>query len=174
VRDRFSIIGFTEAELGFIVAVLLFVAMSAHRSTVAPPAPQTTVARLAAQPTPVVSLRDYEKVQRQYSQEVEKNLALRRELDQRTNLRSRQKPSCIERHVAQHPVAEIQVTGRNQFRLEGETYDIETLLERLQLQLKQGARRGLRAIYSGKSRRRRVDDRLHSIKEYARTVFLSC
>jgi hypothetical protein len=135
VRDRFSIIGFTEAELGFIVAILLFAAMSSHRTAVAKPAPQ---------PTPAVSRRDFENLKQQYSQlsrsnaqEIQKNLDLQRELDKQRNLRSRQKPSCIERHIAQGFVAEVQVTGIDQFQLEDETYDIESLLQRFSPQLRQ-------------------------------------
>ena len=135
VRDRFSIIGFTEAELGFIVAILLFAAMSTHRTAVAKP---------VSRPTPVVSRKDFENLKRQFSQlassnaqEIQKNFALQRELDRQSNLRSRQKPSCIERHIAQSFIAEIQVTGIDQFQLEDDTYDMESLLQRFSPQLKQ-------------------------------------
>jgi len=128
VKDRFSIIGFTEAELGFIAAILLFAAMSAHRTAVAKP---------VSQPTPAVSRKDFENLQRQFSQEIRKNVALQHELDRQRNLRSRQKPSCIERHIAQDFVAEIQVTGIDQFQLEDETYDMKGLLQRFSPQFKQ-------------------------------------
>jgi hypothetical protein len=140
VRDRFSIIGFTEAELGFIVAILLFAAMSAHRTAVAKPVPKLT---------PAVSRKDFENLKQQFSQlarsnaqEIQKNLELQRELDRQSNLRSRQKPSCTERHIAQGFVAEIQVTGIDQFQLEGKTFDMSDLLQRFSPELKQAQNAG--------------------------------
>jgi hypothetical protein len=135
VRDRFSIIGFTEAELGFIVAILLFAAMSSHRVAIAKPAPR---------PTPAVSRKDFENLKRQYSQlalsnaeEIQKNLALQRALDKQSNLRSRQKPSCKERNIAQGFVGEVEVAGIDQFQLKGKTFDMDGLVQHFSTELKQ-------------------------------------
>jgi hypothetical protein len=135
VRDRFSIIGFTEAELGFIVAILLFAAMSSHRVAIAKP---------ASRPTPAVSRKDFENLKRKYSElalsnaeEIQKNLALQRELDKQSKLRSRQKPTCKELNIAQGSVGEVEVTGIDRFQLEGKTFDMDGLLQHFAPELKQ-------------------------------------
>jgi hypothetical protein len=133
VRDRFSIIGFTEAELGFIVAILLLAAMLSHRTAVVKP---------TSKPTPAVSLKEFESLKQQVSQLTISNKALKHALDQQSNLRSRLKPPCVERHIAKGFIGDIRVTGIDQFQLEGKTFNMDDLLDRFSTELKQAQEAG--------------------------------
>jgi hypothetical protein len=132
MRDRFSIIGFTEAELGFIAAILLFAATL------------TTKPHPVSKPTPIVSAAEFNQMKlrlaeltRLNAEEIKKNVELQREVDELQNkhLRSKQKPTCIEKKVATGFVAYIEVEGSDEFKKDGEVYDLEALLDQLSPQL---------------------------------------
>ena len=143
MRDRFSIIGFTEAELGFIAAVLLF---AAFISKVRPashtiPADQwksieRQLADDAAMKSRIAELR------RINAEQARQNLLLQAELNRERTLRSRQKPSCIERGVARGFVADVQIAGVNRFAIGGESCDLTGLLRRLSPQIEQAKAAG--------------------------------
>lgn len=125
MSDRFSIIGFTEAELGFVSAILLFAALSAR------PHPGVQRGSKLLPPTRAVSLKDFEMLQNQCKQLARENSNLRSRMDRRSHLRSRQKPSCVELKVEKSFIADLQVFATNSFQVNGQLYNLDELLKKL-------------------------------------------
>jgi hypothetical protein len=130
VRDRFSVIGFTEAELGFIAAILLLAAFYSkipwNSQPKPPPTPQT-----ALTPHPAHAIPDVAKLKAQIAGLQGDVAKLESELNRHRHLQSVQKPSCIERGIARTFIADVQVFGDDDFEMQGESYDLTRLLSRL-------------------------------------------
>jgi hypothetical protein len=153
MREQFSIIGFTEAELGFIAAILLFaVFQSRAPHAVEKPGPKVTSGSPALKPpAPQISISSEaaERLKQENSQLQLRIAALQRqiaesqrELDKKKKLQSGQKPSCIERGIAHSFIAVVQVAGGDRFDIEGEGYDLEGVRAHLSKELQEAKEGG--------------------------------
>jgi hypothetical protein len=131
---RFTIMGFTEAELGFVIAAL-FVAVA--------------VAAINERDASAVSVHEYESAADSLSAEVDSlraeagtvrdSLSLLRTsstilTDSLAVLEARistKVPQCWEKGRQQAPIADIAVLGANRFRMNGQTVDIDGVRARL-------------------------------------------
>lgn len=179
MRDRFSIIGFTEAELGFIAAILLLVAFTTKSRSAAPnSAPHTVsaeqwksierrLADAAAMKSKIAELN------RAREEDERRNLLLQAELERERNLRSRQRPSCMEKGVARGFIADVQVTGPNRFVLDGDGADLAGVLRKLSPQIAQanaaGCVQSIRVSYGGGVL---LDDYLAARSKLARDFYI--
>jgi hypothetical protein len=124
MRDRQSIIGFTEAELGFFAAILLLAVFLEHRHrSPTLPTPHSEGRTIAPEQTHarIVSLeRRLAELQSSRSQLMREREKLETEIQRIKGLRSRQKPSCRERGVTKDFLFNVTVEGSNSFKI-GET-----------------------------------------------------
>ena len=110
---RFTIIGFTEAELGFVLAAL-FAALAGHH-----------VAKARADQPHGPGLRDsVTGLEHRIS-------TLEREADSLRKLTSRLPPFCSERGETSNSIARIVVTSATTYRLDNVAGPIDTVLGRL-------------------------------------------
>jgi hypothetical protein len=131
MRDRQSIIGFTEAELGFFVAVLLLAVFLERRST-APSAerPRKDAAVELQQARIQIGhleqrLADLPATQSDLGRERQ---SAKTETQAIKGLRSRQKPSCRERGVAKGFLLNVTVEGSNSFKVGDTVMNLAGLL----------------------------------------------
>jgi hypothetical protein len=107
------------------------------------------------------------------AEQARQNLLLQAELDRERNLRSRQKPSCIERHVARGFAADVQIAGANRFVVGGEAYDLTGLLRRLSPQVSQAKAAGcVQSIRVGYGDGVSLNDYLAGRSELARDFYV--
>lgn len=142
---RFTVMGFTEAELGFVVAAL-FAAVA--------------VATLNDRD---VSASDGQKVRQILEEtraELERTKAelgkTRRELEQaliklkkfqdEQEKRSTKMPQCWEKGRQRAPIGEVVVLGENSYELEGEVANIDRILERFSSSVSDGESLGCRYV----------------------------
>jgi hypothetical protein len=179
MRDRFSIIGFTEAELGFIAAILLFAAFAAKsRPAVPNSAPgiisadqwksiERRLADAAAMKSEIAELK------RGREEQVRENLLLQAELNRERSLRSRQKPSCVEKGIARGFIAEVEIAGANLFVVDGGGSDLAGVLRKLSPQLGQAKAAGcVQSIRVGYGGGVSLDDYLAARSKLARDFYV--
>lgn len=122
MRERQSnIIGFTEAELGIFIAILVLIIVSAKHQTQAMP---------VSKPTPSASAFPTPNVEATISALKQKNLDLQHEiaaLQNKPGLRSRSTPTCKEKGIANGPIFRTTIEGRDSFRIGDDVYDIDGL-----------------------------------------------
>jgi hypothetical protein len=134
MSERHSIIGFTEAELGFFLALLclvLFVAGTAGRA--AAEADERASASAAADEPPPGVLVPPDSLMRLAAE-----IALLRAridtltatIDTLQGRRSRIAPACVERGVATGPLFEVVALGGGRFRLGADTVSLDEVLMR--------------------------------------------
>ncbi|MGH7445972.1 MAG: hypothetical protein ACRELT_00330 [Longimicrobiales bacterium] len=124
---RFTIMGFTEAELGFVLAALFIaVAMGAiherDASAVSVDEYETAADSLRAE---VEGMRDTLAHLRNSSTILRDSLAA---LEARISTKV---PQCWEKGEQSAPIADVAVLGANRFRMNGETVTIDGVRERL-------------------------------------------
>lgn len=124
---RFTIMGFTEAELGFVLAALFIaVAIAAinerDASAVSVDEVQSTAESLAAA---TEALRDTVGVLRDTVEVLSDSLEA---LEARISTKV---PQCWEKGRQREPVADVAVLGANRFRMNGQTLDIDGIRARL-------------------------------------------
>jgi hypothetical protein len=136
VRDRFSVIGFTEAEVGFIAAILLLAAFYSKVPWNSQPKPSPT-RQTAPTPHPVNAIPDVGKLKAQIAGLQGDVAKLQSELNRHRHIQSVQKPSCIERGIARTFIADVRVFGEDDFEIEGESYDLAGLRYRVSQPLQQ-------------------------------------
>jgi hypothetical protein len=123
MSDRQSIIGFTEAELGFFLALLcliLFVVAAANAAQ--SPAP------LETKPTVSITADSMRKLLGDLEASNRRLANLEAQLDSLRDRRSRITPSCKEKGVAAGPLFTIAVVAPDRFILEGQTLSIQDVL----------------------------------------------
>jgi hypothetical protein len=124
---RFTVLGFTEAELGFVLAAL-FVAVSGYQIVEARGA--TDEAFQAANVTQAV--QDSLLEARDGLSRVQDSLQVaREELENLRRLTSRLTPYCSERGETDQPVARITVLGSRSYRIDGADLPIAGVTARL-------------------------------------------
>jgi hypothetical protein len=124
---RFTIMGFTEAELGFVLAALFIaVAVAAinerDASAVSVDQYETAADSLRAE---MIAWRDSVARLRNSS------TILRDSLEALEARISTKVPQCWEKGQQQAPIADVAVLGANRFRMNGATVDIDGIRERL-------------------------------------------
>jgi hypothetical protein len=124
---RFTIMGFTEAELGFVLAALFIaVAIAAinerDASAVSVDQHETAADSLRAE---MIAMRDSVARLRNSS------TILRDSLEALEARISTKVPQCWEKGQQSAPIAEVAVLGANRFRMNGATVDIDGIRERL-------------------------------------------
>jgi hypothetical protein len=124
---RFTIMGFTEAELGFVLAALFIaVAIAAinerEASAVSVDEYVTAADSLRAE---VEEMRDTLAHLRSSSTILRDSLAV---LEARISTKV---PQCWEKGQQQAPIADVAVLGANRFRMNGQTVTIDGIRERL-------------------------------------------
>jgi len=112
MNRRFTIIGFTEAELGFVLAAA-FAAIGVSYSTNAAAVARK---RTSADSAYVAERAAHDSVARAMQ-------ALRDSLRKKSNLT----PLCSERGESWQPVADLTVTGGNSYRTQGQTIGFDEL-----------------------------------------------
>lgn len=124
---RFTIMGFTEAELGFVLAALFIaVAVAAinerDASAVSVDQYETAAdslrAEMVAMHDSVARLRNSSTILRDSLEALEARI-------------STKVPQCWEKGQQSAPIADVTVLGANRFRMNGATVDIDGIRERL-------------------------------------------
>jgi hypothetical protein len=120
-----NIIGFTEAELGLVIAVL-FIAVAIWKNPLEEPQPAKTTA-VKPDPRYLQSKLDAERI---HTRELEDKLRhLQLAAKDNKDLRSRQKPTCKEKGVASGDLLNAVVLGPDRFQVGQNTYDLGQLLK---------------------------------------------
>ncbi len=156
MRDRQSIIGFTEAELGFFVAILLFAFLVEHRAYInAKPPPQNVSLesdKSHARIKELESLLSHSLKRR--SELASQNKDLLKEIKELTGVRSHQKPSCTEKRLEKGFLFDVTVEGANSFVIGDKLTDLDGLLNSVESRLENADREGcvesIRVFYSDK------------------------
>ena len=125
MNRRFTIIGFTEAELGFVLAAA-FAAIGISYST--------NAAAVARKRTTVDSAYVAEKSA--HDSVAKAMQALRDSVRRKSNLT----PLCSERGESWQPVADVTVTGANSYLMQGETIGFDELRAMLSAPIATSAR----------------------------------
>lgn len=124
---RFTVMGFTEAELGFVIAAV-FAALA--------------VSGLAAQPSARnLTARNDSLTQRVDS--VTKAFAAYRDS---VHKKSNKTPRCSEKGESADPIAEVRILGRNAYLLGGDTLSFKDLESRLAPRIRREASLGCRYL----------------------------
>src|SRR5437764_225612 len=113
---RFTVMGFTEAELGFVLAAV-FAALAVSAMT-----PQQSQANLAAKNDTLA--RKYDSVSTAFA-------SYRDSVRKRSN----KTPRCSEKGESADPIADVRILGRNTYELRGERLTLRDLEARLAPQL---------------------------------------
>jgi hypothetical protein len=138
MSDRQSIIGFTEAELGFFLALLcliLFVVAATPALAPTEPEPEGLVQAEPVPPEPVPSGVTIPEdslsllISRLALLEVQID-SLEAVMDTLRDRRSRIAPSCVERRIAEGPLFTVAVVAPDRFRLGHELVSMDALLAR--------------------------------------------
>jgi hypothetical protein len=138
MRDRQSIIGFTEAELGFFVAILLLAVFLERRSTVLPAdRPRKDAAAELKQARVQINhleqrLAELRAAQSHFAHERQ---SLDTELQTIKGLRSRQKPSCRERGITKSFLLDVTVESSNSFKVGDTVTNLAGLLRSVEPRL---------------------------------------
>jgi len=171
MSDRQSIIGFTEAELGFFVAILLFAFVFEHRVNTDKPKPQPTVQSVEKAPTlkfenlPDLSLELNKSSARikeleslladsllRRSQLASQSEDLQKQINQLKGLRSRQTPTCIAKKIEKGFLLDVTVQSANSFVTGEKLTDLDGLLNSVEPRLEAAEREGcvesVRVFYS--------------------------
>lgn len=132
---RFSVLGFTEAELGFVLAAL-FVAISGYQIVEASRADEETqdaVLELDAARDSIARLtEDRHALSDSVASLEQRVLVAEEELERMMRLRSGFTPACSERDgIDDDLIAEIGILGSETFELGGERMGISGVLNRL-------------------------------------------
>jgi hypothetical protein len=121
-----TIIGFTEAEIGLVLAavflVLWLLASSTSHRVVSPRTAIETISR-----------DSLEHLRARADSLLARNASLERSLDSLRGKHSRMTPSCEETHAASGPLFTVHVAGNNAFVVDGAEYNWSSLLERTAL-----------------------------------------
>lgn len=124
MRDRQSVIGFTEAELGLVLAL---VALALWVIAEAKALPATAHARTVIS---VAQKRALQDSARMYRRSIAVQDSLQRtvvELKRRSN----QTPTCFELKYPERYIASVMVLGPGQFEIDGERVNFSGLMARL-------------------------------------------
>jgi hypothetical protein len=139
---RFTIMGFTEAELGFVLAALFVaVAVTAVHER------DASAVTVEAQTSLADSLRAETAAARDSLALMRKDLALLG--DSLTTLEdkiSTKVPQCWERGESSAPIASLAVLGANRFEMNGNTMTIDGITERLSSFIERGNELGCRFV----------------------------
>jgi hypothetical protein len=136
MSDRQSIIGFTEAELGFFLALLcliLFVIAAAKPN----PPPQPPEPKGA-----VIPQDSLDRLLHELHASAQRIATLEATIDTLRDRRSRITPSCSEKGIASGPLFTVAVISPNRFRLDGAPVSIEEILARTQAERAAAKRAG--------------------------------
>ena len=146
MEDRQSIIGFTEAELGFFLALLMLALVvaasdSASAADTAAAEGRESIARAEHEAT-----RANERAAAAESLVVASRGQISKLKDSINTLTRPGTPSCIEKRVASAPVADLVVLSASEFALGGERLDASTVLARFASELAIGEQNGCRQV----------------------------
>jgi len=162
MRDRQSIIGFTEAELGLFAAILLLI-FSIHPVSrpIRPPDRERPIPQ--DRTTPSIGafqklsqqnkdlLQGKDQTDKQNIDLSEENRRLQQEIDKLKGLKSRQRPACTEKGLATGFLFGVTIVGADNFRIGDSTFDLAGLLRQFGPQLSAAAKAGcvqsIRAYY---------------------------
>lgn len=124
---RFTIMGFTEAELGFVLAALFIaVAIAAINER------DASASSVAQQLSAADSLRtEVEHMSDSLARLRSSSIILRDSLQALEARISTKIPQCWEKGEQQAPIADVTVLGANRFEMNGETVTIDGVRERL-------------------------------------------
>lgn len=142
---RFTIMGFTEAELGFVLAALFIaVAITAiHERDVSEAAAQELLGTVID----VDSLRAAEAAAQDTVGELrEREVALRDSIAALNAKISTKVPQCWEKGETTTVIADLDVLGANRFRMNGATLNIDQVRDRLASLIARGDSLGCRYI----------------------------
>lgn len=121
MNDSQTVLGFTEAELGFILAVL-FVALFVAASASAVPQKDGTI---------VVPSDSLTRLETRLAASEQRADSLKSELDRVARKRSNLTPPCSELRVAAGPIADVVIRGRDLFAIGDEVVTLSGLREML-------------------------------------------
>jgi hypothetical protein len=120
--DSQTIIGFTEAELGLVLALVFLVLWLVSS--------RPAIAIDKAPPTAVVPKDSADLLAARVESLMVVNAALELSLDSLRPKRSRLAPSCAEAHVADGPLFTVRVEGVDSYLIDGQAYTWSGLLEK--------------------------------------------
>jgi hypothetical protein len=113
LSERPSIIGFTEAELGFFLALLCLVLLAVAAPAVGTPPEEPETEE-------VVPADSADRLERRLAAAEQRIDSLRTVLDTLRDRRSRITPSCVERGAAGGPIGTVTIHGPDRFGWRGD------------------------------------------------------
>ena len=144
---RFTVLGFTEAELGFVLATL-FVAISGYQIVEARGAGELSAAagqQVAATQDSLRKAQDSLRVARESLAAARDSVTLaREEVESLRRLTSRLTPYCSERGETDQPIARIVVMDARTYRMDGTQMPITGVTSRLSRWLTVSREKGCR------------------------------
>jgi hypothetical protein len=151
VRDSQSIIGFTEAELGFFIAILILIIAVKQTPEAQPKNSELRRPAIGfqldeANRKVLVLEQQLADVRNQRTLDVATIAKLEKELDKLQRLRSPQLPTCTYKKVADGPILTVVIRGADVFQIGSLTYDLEDLREKADADLARGKAAGCRQV----------------------------
>ena len=131
---RFTVMGFTEAELGFVLAAV-FAALAASALT-----PQQSAATLAARNDTLSARNDT--LNKKYDSVSTAFAAYRDSVRKKSN----KTPRCSEKGEPADAIADVRILGRNAYEIRGERLTFRALEVRLAPQIDRSAALGCRYL----------------------------
>ncbi len=136
MSDKYSVIGFTEAELGLFVAILIFIiAAAGPRSDVSSTGKSQSTPSATSMPNLESLSRQIEALTKE-NRRLQARLALLEAEAQKTSaLRSRQLPSCKEKRLTKGFLFDVVITGPESFQVGSRKYDFDALIDNFDSQI---------------------------------------
>lgn len=141
MKAQQSIIGFTEAELGFFAAILLLLVLiqKPKDHPVAVPLPTPSTMRPSIE---MVPRHDLDRLQRENERLKNQLVDANEQLTKLKGLRSHQKPSCIEKKVANNYLFDVTIEEENIFVVDGQQYSFASLMTKFAAQTAEASHLG--------------------------------
>jgi hypothetical protein len=135
---RFTVMGFTEAELGFVVAALFAaIAVATLNDRDASEGVADGVTN---------QLEQTQKELKQVREDLERARAELADLSSRKDKRSTKVPQCWEKGEQREPIGEVVVIGASQYLLEGESVAVDGVLNHFSASIARSKERSCRFI----------------------------